>query len=62
MFKFNVAKAATRQGDLPSGFMEAELCQPLMMGVGGDGIIGRRVTIWTLNATAPIAEGIVGYN
>lgn len=57
------------------GFPEGEgvrsssrLATPLEIGVGGDGIIGRRVTVWRSGAADgssggfPVAEGIVGYN
>jgi hypothetical protein len=33
--------------------------------VGGDGIIGRRVSVWRLGGLVgqgPVAEGIVGFN
>ena len=37
--------------------------RPFKIEVGDDGIIGRRVSIWTQNGTVgPLAEGIVGYN
>ncbi|KAI0129040.1 hypothetical protein BJ170DRAFT_594860 [Xylariales sp. AK1849] len=49
-------------GEERSTLMEAELNRLLTVGVGGDGIIGRRVTIWTPNAMEPFAEGVVGYN
>lgn len=45
-----------------SANMRAALPSPLMLRVGGEGIIGRRVTIWNRNAVAPLAEGIIGYN
>ncbi|GAP89714.1 hypothetical protein SAMD00023353_3600080 [Rosellinia necatrix] len=42
--------------------VEVELERPLKIEVGVDGIIGRRVSIWTQQGTGPVAEGIVGYN
>ncbi|KAI0006896.1 hypothetical protein F4779DRAFT_543233 [Xylariaceae sp. FL0662B] len=42
--------------------MEVELSHPMKIEVGGDGIIGRRVTMWAPNAMDPVAEGIIGYN
>lgn len=42
--------------------MEVELEQPMKIQVGDDGIIGRRVSVWTQHGTGPISEGIVGYN
>ncbi|KAI1194738.1 hypothetical protein F5X97DRAFT_264605 [Nemania serpens] len=42
--------------------MEVELEQPMKIEVGGDGIIGRRVSVWTHQGTGPVSEGIVGYN
>ncbi|KAI0527728.1 hypothetical protein F5B22DRAFT_1062 [Xylaria bambusicola] len=39
-----------------------ELGQPFKIEVGSDGIIGRRVSVWTQKGVGPIAEGIVGYN
>ncbi|KAI0429933.1 hypothetical protein F5Y09DRAFT_342151 [Xylaria sp. FL1042] len=52
-------------GDLVSGKippLEIELGQPMKIEVGADGIIGRRVSVWTHNGAGPVAEGIVGYN
>ncbi|KAH9903563.1 hypothetical protein F4778DRAFT_780949 [Xylariomycetidae sp. FL2044] len=42
--------------------LEIALAQPMKIEVGGDGIIGRRVTVWQEHALDPIAEGIIGYN
>ncbi|KAI2602794.1 hypothetical protein GGR54DRAFT_644695 [Hypoxylon sp. NC1633] len=42
--------------------MEVPLSHPMKIEVGGDGIIGRRVTLWSQQAVDPIAEGIIGYN
>ncbi|KAH8673508.1 hypothetical protein BX600DRAFT_455445, partial [Xylariales sp. PMI_506] len=62
IYKFPLQKTLSRS-DCGSEMatMEAELSQPLELGVGGDGIIGRRVTIWAPDAIEPIAEGIIGY-
>lgn len=56
-----------------SSCTEVLLATPLEIGVGGDGIIGRRVTVWrrggsgasgsgSSSSSRPVAEGIVGYN
>ncbi|KAI1114858.1 hypothetical protein F5Y14DRAFT_450715 [Nemania sp. NC0429] len=42
--------------------MEVELEEPVKIEVGDDGIIGRRVSLWTQQGTGPVSEGIVGYN
>jgi hypothetical protein len=42
--------------------MAVELERPMKIGVGVDGIIGRRVSVWTQQGVGPVAEGIVGYN
>jgi hypothetical protein len=42
--------------------MEIKLDQPLTIGVGGNGIIGRRVTLWMDNDMRCIAEGVIGFN
>ncbi|KAI0874361.1 hypothetical protein GGS24DRAFT_500901 [Hypoxylon argillaceum] len=42
--------------------MEVELDRPMKIEVGVDGIIGRRVSVWTQQGAGPVAEGIVGYN
>ncbi|KAI0016298.1 hypothetical protein F4780DRAFT_696896 [Xylariomycetidae sp. FL0641] len=38
------------------------LTRPMKIEVGGDGIIGRRVSLFRANLNAPVAEGIIGYN
>ncbi|KAL6920903.1 hypothetical protein FSHL1_004879 [Fusarium sambucinum] len=46
-------------------FVESQLQGPLSLEVGGDGIIGRRVSVYSRLATGQnkiIAEGIVGFN
>lgn len=43
--------------------MESRLRQQLLLQVGGDGIIGRRIAISSSGFPRPcIAEGIVGFN
>ncbi|KAI0406642.1 hypothetical protein F4802DRAFT_88813 [Xylaria palmicola] len=42
--------------------LEFELERPLTIGFGNDGIIGRKVSIWTQHGAGPLAEGIIGYN
>ncbi|KAI0470574.1 hypothetical protein GGR56DRAFT_134484 [Xylariaceae sp. FL0804] len=45
------------------GAMEVRFGRPLKIAVGGDGIIGRRVSMWTTSKMSrPVAEGIIGYN
>ncbi|CAG7555830.1 unnamed protein product [Fusarium equiseti] len=46
-------------------FVESQLQGPLSLEVGGDGIIGRRVSVYSRVATGQdkiVAEGIVGFN
>ncbi|KAM0558302.1 hypothetical protein ACHAPJ_004996 [Fusarium lateritium] len=46
-------------------FVELPLQGPLSLGVGGDGIIGRRVSLYSRLASGQdkiVAEGIVGFN
>jgi hypothetical protein len=46
-------------------FLELSLDEPLSLEVGNDGIIGRRVSLFTgssLGRDKVIAEGIVGFN
>ncbi|KAG8676191.1 hypothetical protein FPOAC1_002192 [Fusarium poae] len=46
-------------------FVESQLEGPLSLEVGGDGIIGRRVSVYSRLATGQnkiVAEGIVGFN
>lgn len=62
-FKYRFGLQRSLGHDVYSQFqMQAQLSSPLPLGVGGEGIIGRRVTIWKRNSTAPFAEGIIGYN
>ncbi|KAF0645379.1 hypothetical protein FPSE5266_20029 [Fusarium pseudograminearum] len=60
-----------RQFSLPTSpptsnnFVESQLQGPLSLEVGGDGIIGRRVSVYSRLSTGQnkiVAEGIVGFN
>ncbi|KAL7627207.1 hypothetical protein AAE478_003983 [Parahypoxylon ruwenzoriense] len=42
--------------------IEVPLTNPMRIEVGGEGIIGRRVTLWLEQGSNPVAEGIIGYN
>ncbi|KAI5863294.1 hypothetical protein GGS23DRAFT_525465 [Durotheca rogersii] len=42
--------------------IEVPLSHPMRIEVGGEGIIGRRVTLWSEQSSSPAAEGIIGYN
>ncbi|KAI0166499.1 hypothetical protein GGR57DRAFT_27773 [Xylariaceae sp. FL1272] len=42
--------------------IEFERNQPVKLEVGNDGLIGRRVSIWTDRDLSPVAEGIIGWN
>lgn len=59
---FSLRTAVRTPGDDETRWAEVELERPLKMEVGVDGIIGRRVSIWTERGAGPVAEGIVGYN
>ncbi|KAI1422814.1 hypothetical protein F5Y12DRAFT_760719 [Xylaria sp. FL1777] len=59
-FSLKLVVGALVSGKTPS--VEVELGRPMRIEVGIDGIIGRRVSVWTQRGTGPIAEGIVGYN
>ncbi|KAI1346589.1 hypothetical protein F5Y01DRAFT_297445 [Xylaria sp. FL0043] len=59
-FSLNPAIGTVVGAKVPS--LEVELGRPMKIEVGIDGIIGRRVSVWTQNGAGPIAEGIVGYN
>ncbi|KAI1469490.1 uncharacterized protein F4812DRAFT_423293 [Daldinia caldariorum] len=62
LHKFNMARTdSTLQSDQGRS-IEVPLTHPMNIEVGGDGIIGRRVTLWLQGAVDPIAEGIIGYN
>ncbi|KAI1272040.1 hypothetical protein F5Y07DRAFT_403813 [Xylaria sp. FL0933] len=59
-FSLNPAIGTVVGAKAPS--LEVELGRPMKIEVGIDGIIGRRVSVWTQNGAGPLAEGIVGYN
>ncbi|KAI1293092.1 hypothetical protein F5Y03DRAFT_400183 [Xylaria venustula] len=59
-FSFSPAVGALVGGEIPS--VEVKLGRPMKIEVGADGIIGRRVSVWTQEGVGPVAEGIVGYN
>ncbi|KAI1805573.1 hypothetical protein F4811DRAFT_209021 [Daldinia bambusicola] len=62
LYRFNIARTdPTLQSD-QGRLIEVPLTHPMKIEVGGDGIIGRRVTLWSQHAVDPIAEGIIGYN
>ncbi|KAI8627351.1 hypothetical protein F5Y19DRAFT_176302 [Xylariaceae sp. FL1651] len=42
--------------------VDVVLGQPMNIEVGVNGIIGRRVSVWTQHGLGPVAEGIIGYN
>ncbi|RYP24501.1 hypothetical protein DL765_000521 [Monosporascus sp. GIB2] len=76
LYRFGLGEGAPRRTDMGAGpcGTEVRLARPLPLGVGGDGIIGRRVTVWSRRRRAaggdegdeaallPVAEGIVGFN
>ncbi|KAI1333504.1 hypothetical protein F5Y15DRAFT_343478 [Xylariaceae sp. FL0016] len=64
LYKFKVALAAPSSGSIREArqSVDVELNQPLKIEVGGNGIIGRRVSVWTRHHADPVAEGIIGYN
>ncbi|RYO80090.1 hypothetical protein DL764_009941 [Monosporascus ibericus] len=76
LYQFELDEGAPRRIDAGAWpcSTEVRLAQPLPLGVGGDGIIGRRVTVWSRRCRAagggkgdeaallPVAEGIVGFN
>ncbi|KAI0535131.1 hypothetical protein GGR58DRAFT_23528 [Xylaria digitata] len=49
-------------GDDKAVAMGVKLERSMKIEVGVDGIIGRRVSVWTQQGAGPVAEGIVGYN
>ncbi|KAH6653794.1 hypothetical protein BKA67DRAFT_260819 [Truncatella angustata] len=61
-FKLNLTKLSAVDEDSGTFKMSAKLDHLLMASVGGDGIIGRRVSLWTPQSIAPFAEGIIGFN
>ncbi|KAI1384377.1 uncharacterized protein F4822DRAFT_361960 [Hypoxylon trugodes] len=63
LYKFSIPQGRpTSQDSWQERSIEVPLSHPMKIEVGGDGIIGRRVTIWSQHAVDPIAEGIIGYN
>ncbi|KAI1443361.1 hypothetical protein F5Y02DRAFT_220791 [Annulohypoxylon stygium] len=63
LYKFSMTQGLpTEQVEQQIGSIEVPLSHPMKIEVGGDGIIGRRVTLWSQHAVDPIAEGIIGYN
>ncbi|OTA60839.1 hypothetical protein K449DRAFT_383592 [Hypoxylon sp. EC38] len=63
LYKFSMAQDhSISQNDRQERSIEVPLSHPMKIEVGGDGIIGRRVTIWSQHASDPIAEGVIGYN
>ncbi|KAI1404465.1 hypothetical protein F4819DRAFT_124884 [Hypoxylon fuscum] len=63
LHKFSMARNRPSSPDDQQGqSIEVSLNHPMKIEVGGDGIIGRRVTLWSQHAVDPIAEGIIGYN
>ncbi|KAI1769983.1 hypothetical protein F4818DRAFT_280474 [Hypoxylon cercidicola] len=52
----------TSEDDRQARSIEVPLTYPVKIEVGNDGIIGRRVSLWSQHATEPMAEGIIGYN
>ncbi|KAI0379569.1 hypothetical protein F5Y04DRAFT_259383 [Hypomontagnella monticulosa] len=63
LHKFSIGQpSSTTEGDGHIRPVEVPLSHPMKIEVGGDGIIGRRVTLWSQHAVDPIAEGIIGYN
>ncbi|KAI1075375.1 hypothetical protein F5B20DRAFT_385904 [Whalleya microplaca] len=61
LHKFSMAQGCLAP-DGQQRSMEVRLSHPMKIEVGGDGIIGRRVTMWAQNVMDPVAEGIIGYN
>ncbi|KAI1430820.1 hypothetical protein GGR50DRAFT_690198 [Xylaria sp. CBS 124048] len=59
---FSLKPAASAPGDEENQPIVVELERPVKIEVGVDGIIGRRVSLWTHRGMGPVAEGIIGYN
>lgn len=60
--QFSLCRAVTASDD---GFVELLLDAPLSLEVGNDGIIGRRVSLYSHSSPGPdmlVAEGVVGFN
>ncbi|KAI2465330.1 hypothetical protein F4781DRAFT_435538 [Annulohypoxylon bovei var. microspora] len=64
LYKFNMTQGRPiqQEDEQQERSIEVLLSHPMKIEVGGDGIIGRRVTLWSQHAADPIAEGIIGYN
>lgn len=63
LHKFSMAQGhPASQDEAQNRKVEVPLPYPIKIEVGNDGIIGRRVSLWSQHATDPIAEGIIGYN
>ncbi|KAI1373350.1 hypothetical protein F4677DRAFT_220021 [Hypoxylon crocopeplum] len=63
LHKFNMTQGSQSLFDgQQERSIEVALSHPMKIEVGGEGIIGRRVTLWSQHAVDPIAEGIIGYN
>ncbi|CAJ2510243.1 Uu.00g061430.m01.CDS01 [Anthostomella pinea] len=62
LHKFNMSPDVSLLGCAKRRAMEVELRRPMKIEVGGDGIIGRRVSVWIARGVDPVAEGIIGYN
>ena len=65
-FRGAAPRSGTQTPSQTSSEIRVSLAAPLDLGVGGDGIIGRRVTLWRDvdddGGAGPVAEGIVGFN
>ncbi|KAK5631933.1 hypothetical protein RRF57_007647 [Xylaria bambusicola] len=57
-----IVRNNTVDGRTPPVDAGLELGRPFKIEVGIDGIVGRRVSVWTQKGVGPIAEGIVGFN
>ncbi|KAI2776495.1 hypothetical protein F4815DRAFT_449287 [Daldinia loculata] len=62
LYKFSLTRTQPTLQDDQEHSIEVPLSHPMKIEVGGEGIIGRRVTLWSQHAIDPIAEGIIGYN
>ncbi|KAI0179912.1 hypothetical protein GGR52DRAFT_528985 [Hypoxylon sp. FL1284] len=63
LHKFSMAQNhAAPHDDRQARSVEVPLTYPVKIEVGSDGIIGRRVSLWSHQDADPIAEGIIGYN
>jgi hypothetical protein len=65
LHKFSLGEQRPFGAELCNRSMEVLLAEPLEIGVGGCGIIGRKITVWRGEGEGEdirIAEGIVGFN